>query len=107
MNPQPLVLDVPDGGRLLSRAFQDSGFCVVGGPEIIFGQDMKGWRPPTFSVKSQKYFTKEGAIRLLGNGVPYDMGLHVARAVCLALGMPDPGSVVRQPDQTLFQEVAK
>jgi hypothetical protein len=46
MNHTPLVLDVPDGGRLLSRAFQDSGFCVVGGPEQIFGQDMGGWRPP-------------------------------------------------------------
>lgn len=44
MNGQ-LVLDVFDGGRLLTRGFEAAGFTVVGGPEQIYGQDLAGWRP--------------------------------------------------------------
>lgn len=63
-------------------------------------QELPG-APPDLWINGE-FLRKAGAIRLLGNGVPFDMGCHVARAVSLALGLGDPGSVVRWPEHAMF-----
>jgi len=41
-----LVLSLFPGADLLGRAFREEGFCVVKGPDLIFGEDIRGWSPP-------------------------------------------------------------
>ncbi len=42
-----LVLSVFPGIDLLGRAFEEEGFCVVRGPDLIFGGDIRAFHPPT------------------------------------------------------------
>ena len=41
-----LVLSLFPGLDLLGRAFEAEGFCVVRGPDVIFGQDIRSFHPP-------------------------------------------------------------
>jgi len=41
-----LVLSLFPGLDLLGRAFEDSGWCVVRGPDVLWAQDIRGWNPP-------------------------------------------------------------
>lgn len=41
-----LVLSVWPGIDLLGRAFEDAGYCVVRGPDLIFGGDVRDFHPP-------------------------------------------------------------
>jgi DNA (cytosine-5)-methyltransferase 1 len=41
-----LVLSLFPGIGLLDRGFEDSGFCVARGPDLIFGGDVHRFRPP-------------------------------------------------------------
>lgn len=41
-----LVLSLFPGIDLLGRGFEDEGFCVVRGPDIIYGQNIEGWTSP-------------------------------------------------------------
>jgi len=41
-----LVLSVFPGIDILGRAFEESGFCVVRGPDVIWGGDVKSFHPP-------------------------------------------------------------
>ncbi|MBN2133637.1 MAG: DNA cytosine methyltransferase [Sedimentisphaerales bacterium] len=41
-----LVLSLFPGIDLLGRAFEEHGFCVVRGPDVIFGGDVRGWHVP-------------------------------------------------------------
>ena len=41
-----LVLSCFPGIDLLGRAFEESGFCIVRGPDVIFGGDIRGWHVP-------------------------------------------------------------
>lgn len=41
-----LVLSLFPGADLLGMAFEAEGFCVVQGPDKIFGRTVKGWHPP-------------------------------------------------------------
>ena len=41
-----LVLSLFPGVDLLGRAFEEEGFCVVRGPDLIFGQDIRGFHVP-------------------------------------------------------------
>lgn len=43
----PLVLSLFPGIGLLDRAFEEEGFCVVRGPDILWGGDVKAFHPPT------------------------------------------------------------
>ena len=43
---RPLVLSTFPGIDLLGMAFEMEGFCVVRGPDVIFGQDIRGWHVP-------------------------------------------------------------
>lgn len=41
-----LVLSLFPGVGLLDRAFEDAGFCVVRGPDLLFGGDVRRFDPP-------------------------------------------------------------
>ena len=41
-----LVLSLFPGIGLLDRAFEDEGYCVVRGPDLIWGGDVHGFHPP-------------------------------------------------------------
>lgn len=45
-----LVLSLFPGLDMLGRAFEAEGYCVVRGPDVIMGQDIRGWhvRPEAF-----------------------------------------------------------
>lgn len=41
-----LVLSVFPGIDLLGRAFEEEGYCVVRGPDLLWGGDVKSFQPP-------------------------------------------------------------
>ena len=41
-----LVLSIFPGIDLLGRAFEETGYTVVRGPDLIWGGDIRGWHPP-------------------------------------------------------------
>lgn len=43
---QPLVLSLFPGIGLLDMAFEQEGFCVVRGPDLLWGGDVKRFHPP-------------------------------------------------------------
>lgn len=43
---QPLVLSLFPGIGLLDMAFEREGFCVVRGPDVLWGGDIKQFHPP-------------------------------------------------------------
>lgn len=46
MTTQPLVLSLFPGIGLLDMAFEESGFCVVRGPDLLWGGDIRRFHPP-------------------------------------------------------------
>lgn len=46
MTNVPLVLSLFPGIGLLDMAFEDAGFCVVRGPDVLWGGDVKHFHPP-------------------------------------------------------------
>ena len=42
-----LVLSIFPGIDLLGRAFEEEGFCVVRGPDILWGGDIRNFHPPS------------------------------------------------------------
>ncbi len=42
-----LVLSIFPGIDLLGRAFEEEGFCVVRGPDLLWGGDIRTFHPPT------------------------------------------------------------
>ena len=42
-----LILSLFPGIDLFGKAFEDEGFCVVRGPELILGQDINDWHIPS------------------------------------------------------------
>src|SRR5437588_5850350 len=42
----PLVLSLFPGIGLLDMAFEQEGFCVVRGPDLLWGGDIKRFHPP-------------------------------------------------------------
>jgi DNA (cytosine-5)-methyltransferase 1 len=43
---QPLVLSLFPGIGLLDMAFEEEGFCVVRGPDVLWGGDIRNFHPP-------------------------------------------------------------
>lgn len=43
---QPLVLSLFPGIGLLDMAFEEEGFCVVRGPDLLWGGDIRRFHPP-------------------------------------------------------------
>lgn len=46
MTEHPLVLSLFPGIGLLDRAFEEEGFCVVRGPDLLWGGDIHRFHPP-------------------------------------------------------------
>lgn len=46
MGHQPLVLSLFPGIGLLDMAFDEEGFCVVRGPDLLWGGDVRRFHPP-------------------------------------------------------------
>lgn len=46
MNSQPLVLSLFPGIGLLDMAFEEEGFCIVRGPDVLWGGDVRRFHPP-------------------------------------------------------------
>lgn len=46
MTPGPLVLSLFPGIGLLDMAFEQEGFCVVRGPDLLWGGDIRTFHPP-------------------------------------------------------------
>lgn len=46
MSTQPLVLSLFPGIGLLDMAFEERGFCIVRGPDLLWGGDIKRFHPP-------------------------------------------------------------
>lgn len=73
-----LVLSLFPGADLFGEAFEKEGFCVVRGPELILGQDIRTWStiPDKFNVviggPPCKMFSnaRRGNIPLEGNLIP-------------------------------------
>jgi DNA (cytosine-5)-methyltransferase 1 len=42
-----LILSIFPGIGLLDRAFEEQGFCVVRGPDLLWGGDIRQFHPPT------------------------------------------------------------
>lgn len=42
-----MILSVFPGLDLLGRSFETSGWCVVRGPDLMWGHDIRGWHVPT------------------------------------------------------------
>lgn len=43
---RPLVLSLFPGIGLLDTAFEEAGFCVVRGPDVVWGGDVRAFHPP-------------------------------------------------------------
>jgi len=41
-----LLLSVFPGIGMLDRGFEGEGWCVVRGPDLLWGRDVRGWSPP-------------------------------------------------------------
>lgn len=46
MSASDLILSLFPGIDLLGRGFEAEGFCVVRGPDLLFGGDVRGFHPP-------------------------------------------------------------
>ena len=46
MNVKEIVLSLFPGIGLLDRAFEQEGFCVVRGPDLLWGGDVRSFHPP-------------------------------------------------------------
>lgn len=42
----PLILSLFPGIGLLDMAFEEEGFCVVRGPDLLWGGDIRRFHPP-------------------------------------------------------------
>ena len=71
-----LVLSLFPGIGLLDMAFEEEGFCVVRGPDLLWGGDVRRFHPPAgrFDGASGgppcQAHSKLGSLCQLGNGVP-------------------------------------
>lgn len=46
MTPSGLVLSIFPGIDLLGHAFEEQGYCVVRGPDLLWGGDIRSFHPP-------------------------------------------------------------
>src|SRR6185312_12564688 len=88
------VLSLFPGIGLLDRAFEEEGFCVVRGPDLLWGGDVKRFHVPRGVFAGifggppcQAHSTYAGINRKLGNRIAEDLTPEFAR--CVAEGQPD------------------
>ena len=78
-----LVLSLFPGIGLLDRAFEEEGFCVVRGPDLLWGGDIKTFHPPAGKFDGviggppcqlfSASFTALAIARPIGSGTPLPM----------------------------------
>lgn len=84
----PLVLSLFPGIGLLDRAFEEAGFCVVRGPDLLWGGDIKGFHVPPSKFDGviggppcQAHSSLAALNRALGNRVAEDLIPEFVRVV--------------------------
>lgn len=87
------LLSLCPGLGLLDQAFEEHGWCVVRGPDPLWGGDMRRFVPPAGvfggiigGPPCQFYSTLANLVRSKGletryNGVPLPMGRQLANAI--------------------------
>lgn len=98
-----LVLSLFPGIGLLDRAFEAEGFCVVRGPDLLWGGDVKRFHPPPKRFEGviggppcQAHSSLANLNRAIGNKVAADLIPEFARCVNEA-----------QPDWWLMENVPR
>lgn len=88
MKANMLVLSLFPGIGLLDMAFEEAGFCVVRGPDVLWGGDIKGFHPPTNRFDGiiggppcQSYSTYANLARSQGKQVAEDLVPEFVRVV--------------------------
>jgi DNA (cytosine-5)-methyltransferase 1 len=91
VNERQLVLSLFPGIGLLDMAFEAEGFCVVRGPDLLWGGDVKTFHPPSGRFDGviggppcQAFSTYSGINRHLGNRMAEDLTPEFARCVAEA-----------------------
>lgn len=86
-----LVLSLFPGIGLLDRAFEEAGFCVVRGPDLLWGGDMRCFHPPSNRFDGviggppcQAHSRFVHINRAQGNKIAVDMTPDFGRAVAEA-----------------------
>jgi len=94
-----LVLSLFPGIGLLDRAFEEEGFCVVRGPDLLWGGDIKRWHaprgrfdgiiggPPCQCFSRLVHIVRHNGYKVGENLIPQFVGRALARAVKRALGL--------------------
>ena len=84
----PLVLSLFPGIGLLDRAFEEEGFCVVRGPDLLWGGDVDRFHPPAGRFTGvvggppcQCFVAYANLNRSIGNRVAPDKTGEFARCV--------------------------
>jgi DNA (cytosine-5)-methyltransferase 1 len=87
-----LLLSLFPGADLLGRGFEGEGFDVVRGPDALYGQDVRGWRPARHVFEGifggspcQDFSTARRGIPPTGEGLE----LLAEFALCVAWAEPD------------------
>ena len=83
-----VVLSLFPGIGLLDRAFEEIGFCVMRGPDLLWGGDVRRFHPPAGCVDGiiggppcQAHSSLAALNRALGNKVAEDMNPEFVRVV--------------------------
>lgn len=86
-----LVLSLFPGIGLLDRAFEEEGFCIVRGPDLLWGGDMKRFHVPAGKFDGviggppcQGHSRWAGVNRKIGNTIAEDLIPEYKRCVILA-----------------------
>jgi DNA (cytosine-5)-methyltransferase 1 len=89
-----LVLSLFPGIGLLDQGFEEEGFCVVRGPDLLWGGDVRSFRPPAGKFAGviggppcQAHSTYVHLNRARGNKVAEDLVPEYLR--CVGLAQPD------------------
>lgn len=87
-----LVLSLFPGIGLLDMAFEEEGFCVVRGPDLLWGGDVRRFHPPAGRFDGviggppcQAHTRFAGLNRALGNSVAEDLVPEFLRVIASAL----------------------
>lgn len=86
-----LVLSIFPGIGLLDRAFEEEGFCVVRGPDLLWGGDVKHFHPPAGKFSGviggppcQSHSKWADVNRAIGNTIAEDLLPEYKRVVFAA-----------------------
>lgn len=61
-----LVLSLFPGIGMLDRGFEEEGYCVVRGPDVLWGGDIRSFHPPARVFRPTGSTTSHGRCRPSG-----------------------------------------